>query len=254
MLDTALGEAPELYEWLQTPPVFNSRVELPDRIEHAEAVLFAGQRLLAQLSGWLAARQLAITRFILYLEHERGREAMPPTAIDVALAEPTWQDRHLVRLLKERLGRVTLDAPVIALRLDAKDVQVAAAPSEELFPQPGGSKEDHNRLLELLVARLGADRVLKPAPEADHRPESANRWVPVADKEKLVPPPCDLPRPAWLLEAPLALLTRGHRPFYGSPLQMASPAERIEAGWPDGELVTRDYFVALGEDNAYYWI
>jgi len=72
--------------------VFNARVELPDRIEHAEAVLFAGQRLISQMSGWLAARQLSITRFILYLEHERGREAAPPTAIDIALAEPTWQD------------------------------------------------------------------------------------------------------------------------------------------------------------------
>ncbi|MBC8740409.1 DNA polymerase Y family protein [Paraburkholderia sp. UCT31] len=253
-LDAALGEAPELFEWLQTPPVFDARLELPDRVEHAEAVLFAGQRLISQLSGWLVARQLVMTRFILYLEHERGREAAPPTAVDVALAEPTWEDRHLVRLLKERLGRITLVAPVIAIRLEAKDVQAAAPPSEELFPQPGGSKEDHNRLLELLVARLGADKVLRPAPVADHRPETANRWVPLADAEKLIPPPGDLPRPAWLLENPVQLLTRQHRPFYGSPLRTVSPPERIEAGWHDGEMVTRDYFVAQGEDFAYYWI
>ena len=31
---------------------------------------------------------------------------------------------HLVRLLKERLGRVELDAPVIALRLEARDVRM----------------------------------------------------------------------------------------------------------------------------------
>jgi protein ImuB len=49
-------------------------------------------------------------------------------------------------------------------------------------------------------------------------------------------------------------MTRQHKPFYGSPLRMASPPERIEAGWHDGELLTRDYFVGLGEDNAYYWI
>jgi hypothetical protein len=28
----------------------------------------------------------------------------------------------------------------------------------------------------------------------------------------------------------------------------------IRAHWWDGNIVTRDYFVAQGEDNAYYWI
>ncbi len=43
---------------------------------------------------------------------------------------------------------------------------------------------------------------------------------------------------------------RQHRPFYGSPLRMVSPGERIEAGWFDGELVTRDYFVARADDQS----
>jgi len=32
------------------------------------------------------------------------------------------------------------------------------------------------------------------------------------------------------------------------------PPERIEAGWWDGQLVTRDYFVAEGKDHTCYWI
>ncbi|MDR6449703.1 UNVERIFIED_ORG: nucleotidyltransferase/DNA polymerase involved in DNA repair [Burkholderia sp. 1263] len=83
-LDRATGAAPEVYEWLEMPPAFSARLELPDRIEHAEAVLFAARRLILQMTGWLSARQLAIARFVL----ERGRAAVPPTAIDVALAEP----------------------------------------------------------------------------------------------------------------------------------------------------------------------
>ena len=39
---------------------------------------------------------------------------------------------------------------------------------------------DHARLLELLVARLGPENVLRPAPVADHRPEVAARWVVLA--------------------------------------------------------------------------
>ena len=63
-----------------------------------------------------------------------------------------------------------------------------------------------------------------------------------------------LPRPTWMLATPVRLLTRQHRPFYGSPLRVVSPAERIESGWFDGELVTRDYFVAEADDKSYYWI
>ncbi|HDR9474890.1 Y-family DNA polymerase [Burkholderia multivorans] len=253
-LDRAFGTAPELFDWLDLPPTFSARIEMPDRLEHADGAVFGAHRLIVQLCGWLCAKQLAITGIRLSLEHERGRDAIEPTMIDIALGEPTWREEHLVRLLKERLHRIELTAPVIALRLDASKVESAVPASDTLFPEPGGSKEDHDRLLELLVARLGEENVLRPVPTADHRPEMANRWVPVSHKTKVGPLPQNLPRPTWMLDTPVRLLMRRHRPFYGSPLRMVSPGERIESGWFDGELVTRDYFVAQAEDQSCYWI
>jgi protein ImuB len=253
-LDSAFGTAPELFDWLELPPTFSARIEMPDRLEDADGAVFGAHRLIVQLCGWLCAKQLAVTAIRLLLEHERGRDAIEPTTIDIALGEPTWKEDHLVRLLKERLHRIELAAPVIALRLDASKVESAAPASDTLFPEPGGSKEDHARLLELLVARLGEDNVLRPAPTADHRPEVANRWVPVTFKSKQQALPQGLPRPTWMLDSPVRLLMRQHRPFYGSPLRMVSPGERIEAGWFDGELVTRDYFVAQAQDQSCYWI
>lgn len=260
MLDAAHGQLAELFEWLQAPPSFRAKLELFDRIEHADALLHGACRLLQQLTGWLVARHFAVERICLLLEHERGREARDPTRVEIVLAEPTWRDEHLIRLLKERLAKLELPAPVIGLALEAQQVQPMAPPSESLFPDPGGSPQDLQRLLELLVARLGADNVLKAAPLADYRPEQANRWVSVQEKVR----PADiraqlpqdmpsLPRPAWLLAKPVALLMRDHRPFYGSPLKMMSGAERIEAGWW-GEAETRDYFIAQGQDHAYYWV
>lgn len=253
-LDRATGAAPEVHEWLSMPPAFNVRLELADRIEHAEALLFAARRLIVQLIGWLSAQQLAVSRFTLELAHERGSAAIPPTQVEIALAEPAWHEAHLVRLLKERLGRLVLVAPVIALGLEAKDVREAEAPSGMLFPDPGGGAKDHAQLLELLVARLGAKNVLQAAPSADHRPEDAARWVPITDSVRATAPLVSLPRPAWLLEMPLQLMTRNHRPFYGTPLRLVSPGERIESGWHDSRIVTRDYFVAESEDFLYYWI
>ena len=192
------------------PPTFSSRVELPDRVEHAEAILFSARRLVVQLCGWLSAQQLALTHASVTLEHERGREAIEPTTIDLALAEPTWHEEHLVRLLKERLGRIELQATVIAVRLNATKVQAAEPPTDTLFPDPGGSTEDHNRLLELLVARLGPENVLRPAPTSYHRPEHANRWVSVQEAAKPEAPPCDLPRPD--VAARIAPASDGQKP------------------------------------------
>ena len=254
-LDRAYGLAPEIFDWMQPPKVFTARLELPDRIEHAEAVLFAARRLLLQMAGWLVARQLAVARFALLLEHERGRNAIAPTPIEIALADPAWREEHLTRLLKERLGRTELCAPVIAVRLETRELSALQPPSESLFPEPGGTPEDYRRLLELLTARLGEHGVLAPSPCADYRPEVSNAWAPAATSMRR--PAEHYPaaeRPFWMLETPVALSVRGHRPFYGSQLKIITGPERIECGWWDGGLVQRDYFIAQGEDCALYWI
>jgi protein ImuB len=253
-LDRAYGEAPELYDWVQAPPHFDGRLELPERVEQAEAVLFAARRLVLQMVGWLNARQLAVSHFVLLLEHERGRQAVAPTALQITLAEAAWREDHLVRLLKERLGRIELVGPVIALRLEAARLEAMAPPTETLFPEPGGSIADYHRLLELLTARLGAENVLMPAPLADYRPEIGNRWLPAASSQTYPVLPPDAERPFWLLEKPVPLLVRDHRPFYGSPLKMLDPPERIETGWWDADCAVRDYFIAQGADQACYWI
>jgi len=257
MLDAAHGRKPELFDWIQAPASFRARLELFDRVEQADALLAGARHLLQQMTGWLSARQLAVERISLLLEHERGRVARAPTVLELLLAEPVWRDDHLVRLLKERLARLVLDAPVIGLSLEALQVQPMVAPSASLFPEPGGAPEDRRRLFELLAARLGPENVLQAAPLADYRPELANAWVPLQQRRAPVPqmPPAgwSLPRPAWMLAAPLALLMREHRPFYGSPLTMVSSPERIEAGWWSTAL-SRDYFIAEGRDHAYYWV
>lgn len=260
MLDAAHGMAPELFEWVQAPVTFRAKLELFDRVEKADELMDGARRLLQQMTGWLCAHQLAVERIVLALEHERGKVARAPTLVEVALSEPTWRDGHLVRLLKERLARQALDAPVIGLCLEAPQVQAMEPPSESLFPEPGGTEEDQQRLFELLAARLGPENVLQAAPQADYRPELANQWVPVQKKQRAAATrqqmPADaasLPRPAWLLPKPIALLMRNHRPFYGSPLKMVSTPERIEAGWWNGPH-TRDYFIAEGEDHAHYWV
>jgi protein ImuB len=254
-LDRAYGEAPEFFNWIELQETFSASVELPDRVDHTEAILYASHQLILQMVGWLTARHRAVHRFLLAMEHERGRQAVAPTQLEIALAEPAWQEPHLTRLLKERLERIHLESPVIGLRVEAIETSELAPPTESLFLEPGGSTADYKRLLELLSARLGEESILVPALVADHRPEICNRWKPAATTKKVSQ--LDLPgaeRPIWLLEKPVQLILRDCRPFYGSSLRLVSHGERIECGWWDEELIIRDYFVATDIQHVFYWV
>ncbi|MBO9357533.1 DNA polymerase Y family protein [Bordetella petrii] len=255
-LDTAYGAIPECHAWIQPPAQFRQRLELPDYIEHADAVLAWARRLLESLCGWLAAGRRAVRHLSLTLEHERGRRARPPTELPLSLAQPAWQQSHLLELLREKLGRLQLEAPVIALVLSVAATVEQPAASTCLFPEPGGTPAEHARLLDLLSARLGRDRVLHARPVADHRPEAANGWQPAQDGPAgQAGPPGPLDRPFWLLDPPILLQVAQHRPVYaGQPLRLVRGPERIESGWWDAALTVRDYFVAEDAAAARYWI
>ena len=252
-LDAAYGQAPELFEWIVAPPEFTGRIDLMERIEHAETIMHVARRLIEQLCGWLTARRRAVTRVVFELGHERGRHARAPTEIELVLGAPAWESDHLLRLLVERLHNLELPAPVIRVDLHATDTETMAPAPKDLFPDPGGSPADRQRLIEVLVARLGRDNILQPSPVADHRPEIANRWVPV--DQKAVSAGCvdGAERPFWLLADPVSLPVKKHRPFYGSPLYIIRGPERIEDGWWAG-LAVRDYYIAQAENGARYWL
>ena len=63
-------------------------------------------------------------------------------------------------------------------------------------------------------------------------------------------------RPIWLVEPPQPLADRREQPLLdGTPLQLLSGPERIEAGWWDeGGLAGRDYFIAQAGDASLVWI
>jgi len=254
-LDYAYGEQAEMLRWIAIPSTFSAHIETFDRIENAELLMVGATTLTLQMTGWLSARQLAVRTFTLQMEHERGRAAVPPTPLEITLAEPAWKEAHLLRLLKERLVKVELIAPVIGLRLAAGQLEAMAPPTDQLFPEPGGSSADFKRLLELLSARLGPENVLTPASTSDHRPEQCNAWIPATQANRQ--PRADdeqMERPCWVLPKPIPLLMRNERPFYGSPLKLIRGPERLEAGWWDDQGIARDYYVAQGTDATCYWI
>jgi len=262
-LDRAYGTEAEAHLWFEAPVIFDVKLELPARVENTEALLFAARRLLLQLTGWLSARHAAVAGITLCLHHESSRQRdHRRTNVSIMLGMPSRDIDHLALLLRERMAQLELIAPVIEISLKAEQITAQAAPNTELFPTPTSDAENTGRLVERLQSRLGHEAVRQLSVFADHRPEKSilssvlsthqNPRRNSSDEAVDTHPPCL--RPAWLLPQPLALNTHQHKPFYQSPLTLLTGPERIESGWWDDALATRDYFIAQNEQHLLLWI
>jgi protein ImuB len=204
--------------------------------------------LTAALAGWLAARQAGLRECRLELRHRQGATEVP-----LCFADLTRDEERFQRLLRERLERLSLTAPVEALGLAATAVEDLPGASGGLFDDPAG-RESMAALVERLRARLGEARVSALAVVDDHRPECATRPAPVGAATGIG----RAGRPFWLLAVPEPLAEVAGRPSRGGPLRLLTGPERIESGWWDGGEgygdLRRDYFVALTADDRWAWV
>lgn len=254
------GEAPDPRAWFAPPARFELGLELLHRADDAALLVFAAERLVQPLVGWLARQWLAAARLTLCLRHATSlRHARPDTVLRIDLGQPSRAVAQIMLLLRERLQRCELPAPVYALTLRLDEAASHAGQEAGLWPDAQRQGDDLRALIDRLGARLGPERVQRLQLRADHRPERAMVAVPAAATPSASHPGADWPRsapprPTWLLPTPLRLPEQAGRPVHGSPLILCSRAERIEAGWFDGELICRDYHVAEGRDQRLRWV
>lgn len=271
-LARALGEIPDPRARFVFPEHFSQTLELPARSESAPALAFAARRLIAALSGWLAARAAGIRECVLDLRCERTTGAPPALSLPLAFAEATRDAQRIGRVLDERLARLQLPASVESLCLHAAASEPLAGRAAALFAADGSSAHGHAargaggatiaELVERLQARLGEHGVYRLAARPEHRPENATQKdAPLARQDAQGTGVAQHgPRPLWLLPAPQALSEQGGRPQRGGPLRLLAGPERIESGWWDeGEPaalgdVRRDYFVAVSQRCEWLWI
>lgn len=260
----AHGQAADPQPWFEPPRGFELGLELLHRADDAGMLVFAAQRLVQPLAGWLAQQWLAATRLTLVLRHETSvRHALPDTTLTLALGDPTRDAAQILLLLRERLQRTALPAPVYAVTLRLDQAVNHGGRAAALWREQGGAAagaEDARALFDRLAARLSPERVLRPVPVADHRPERAMKLVPLHDAVPDSRPAAAAttpPRPAWLLPEPQRLHEapgRGLPLHQGQPLALLGRPERIEAGWFDGALASRDYHLAQAADRRWLWI
>jgi protein ImuB len=246
-LDRALGRSPDPRTPFVPPVRFHEQIALPAEVQEVEALLFAVQRLVSGLAGRLQGCGGGVQQLELRLIHRQEQV----TCVFIGLAAPARDAVRLLGLVRERMERLSLPAPVEEVALIAGHILPFAESNRDLFARHGEQEDDWLALLERLHARLGEEAVRGLYAVAEHRPERA--WCDdIPGQVRAVPR--FAARPVWLLPAPLPLKAHRNRPWFHGALELEPGRERIESGWWDGGDISRDYFVARNPHGVRLWL
>ena len=295
-LDRARGALPDSYAWLTLPEQFDEKHELDALVIQAPALMAVVAPLLVQLQAWLLGRQSGLSAFKLIWHLDKRRDVPPTGELVIRTAQPAQDLRHVARLVAEHLGQTQLPAPVHSITVQSLETQPlvdAAAATSSLLMQAHQQGDSAAQLIERLSARLGQAQVCVWQPQADHRPEQMQRWVPAQEQgvgkgrlQGTIKSIAANPRiscgnslkslqnsanqalyPTWLLPEPLRLAAVTGSPVYQGPLVRLAGPQRLEAtGWLMGHdpasgnatkpvlPAIRDYFIYRSQQAGLLWI
>lgn len=258
-LDLVYGKRVFLYSVYVPPKRFKQCIELMDQVTHTRPLLDILSNIITNLCVWLVAKHYALLRLKIELYIDRQKTHCSANELILSFSEPTWRVEQFSGVLKERMARYVLKAPVAAVNLIALDLVPMPIHSIQLFKMDHQDSGDLNRLMDLIAARIGADNILRPLPIADYRPEISNTWsqhhnAKHSSYKHSGLAVAQLAQPFWLLSKPRQLVVQQDRPVFNKPLRLIQGPERIETGWWDHKLIKRDYFVAQDTQAVRYWI
>src|SRR6185369_16442944 len=197
-LDRALGKLPDpRVPWI-APAKYRSQLDLPAPVYSTEPLLFAANRLIQELAGFLRMKQAGITRLKLTLRHEERK----PTTVMLGFSMPTRDPQRILRLLRERMSTLTLSDRVEALAIESAEARPLDSRNLSLFPEDRLPEEERWLIIEHLRARLGTQAVYGISTYPDHRPEHAWRCCEPGTASNVAVPD---KRPLWLLDPPQRL-------------------------------------------------
>lgn len=237
-IDTLLGHRSLVLDFYRPPDLFDARIELNFEVESNQALLFPLRRLTGDLAAYLAGRDNGVQRFTLHLEHRNQADSQVPVGLLSAERDPAM----LFELTRGRLENLQLPAPVLAVRLIARELPAFTPEHRELFAERPQQSLPWEQLRERLRARLGDDAVQGLGSRADHRPECA--WQPQHTEQNELSFTTS-PRPGWLLAE--------SKPLHEASLRILAGPERIESGWWDGNDVRRDYYLVETRTGQRGW-
>ena len=255
-LDQALGQLAEPLDAPDPAPDFVTEARLAEPVMDPADWL---PGLLADLCAQMAAADRGCRRLCLSVFRVDGERR----DIRVALAAPSREGAHLLRLFDGRLERLDPGYGFDLIRLAAEAVE----PLSQAQPGLDGRRSETlelSRLIDRLTARFGTDAISRPQPQGSHIPERAEtpgtalstRPLPAARPDRplrILTPPEEIRVLYAIPEGPPALFI-----WRRQTLRVARHAgpERIAPEWwrdrPGTRL--RDYFRVEDPSGLRLWI
>jgi protein ImuB len=246
-LDRAFGREVELKAEFVAPESWSTKVELFEDSVDSGLFLEVIAEMLDELTAELRGRQAQIRSFEIAFEHLHR----PPTVENFELLEPVHESERLFSLIKDRIERIVLPVPAIALRFSSGVLLPFTLEDADLFekqPLEGLVRA----LLERLRERFGRAAVYGLRAVEEHRPERAwTKWAELEGRLRKQERSERQGRPLWLLPSPVPLSPVEAR---RASLKLTSGPERIESGWWDEYDVGRDYYTAKNAHGQKLWV
>lgn len=162
------GQLPQVHEFYLMPESYRHKLELLYEVSHLEGLAFPLGRMLATLSAYLVQRQQAVLALSLTLVFRDL--SLVPLRCEIRYPFAEHRGDALLKLCRVQLESLILAAPVISLAIQA-DTLVPLLVQTSNWWQGEGKSDATMRLLSLLEARLGADKVKGLEHCSHHLPE-----------------------------------------------------------------------------------
>lgn len=240
-LDSLLGLQPTALNAFHSPAAFAARRELPIDLTRLEHFFPAVAQLVESWADFLRQRDAVALAVTLDLHHHRR----PSTRLELSFRHGNRDAGHCLALLREKLERSPLPAPVLGVELLCSEIVPFQPAISSLFAEEPATATDSvwQATLDQVQNRLGHHALQRFAVAADHRPERAQcEQVTQDSKTQTV----SAARPLWLLPMP--------EPLSADSFTLLSPAERIESGWWDNQALRRDYFIGQDRLGRKLWL
>jgi protein ImuB len=252
-LDRAFGRRVDLRSQFAPSERWSDACELYHESSSVAVFMAAIEHMLDRLVLDLRRRQAQVRSLKVVFEHLQR----PPTNESFDWVEPTHERERLESLLRDRVERIVLPAPVIGLRLYTGPLQPLQSRPVDLFDKTPVETLSHV-LLERLRGRLGSAAVHGMALIEEHRPERAWSKAPVESlttaSQSATASPWSQTRPLWLLPSPVPLASSEAHRYYQGTLECREGPERIESGWWDEHDVSRDYYTVVSSHGQRLWV
>ncbi len=260
-LDPAFGRVAEPIRPDLPPVPMQEGLVFAEPLQGAESLAAANALLADKLCRRLDAACLGARRLELVLVRLDGSACVQR----VALARPSRAQRHIGRLLDERLDRINPGEGIETMWL-------VACVTEKLAPEQVALGErdvtpELAPLIDTLRNRLGSARLWRPVPVESDVPERSVRRAGLDAPAGGSSWPLSLPRPVRLVEPPQPVLALAELPDHAPaaftwrrrPHRVlgADGPERIAGEWwlRGAELfAVRDYFRVEDEDGRRFWL